>query len=109
MSEHHRNWQLQPASGVMTKRFEFANYAATRAFLDRLTRLSVSSGYFPSLNFSSTYVMVSVAAQGEALGPSEYAFAGQVDDIAEPDAADATPERPLATARPTTQREVTPS
>ena len=83
MSEHHRNWQLQPTAGVMTKRFEFTNYKATRAFLDRLTQLSVTSGYFPSLNFSSTYVTVSVAAQGDALGPSEYAFAGQVDELAD--------------------------
>ena len=81
MSEDHRNWQLQPASGVMTKRFEFADYAATREFLDGLTRLSVASGYFPSLNFSSTYVKVSVAAQEGPLGPAEYAFADQVDRL----------------------------
>lgn len=82
MSEDHRNWQPQPASGVMTKRFEFADYSATREFLEGLTRLSVASGYFPSLNFSSTYVKVSVAAQDGALGPVEYAFADQVDQLA---------------------------
>ena len=86
MSEDDRNWQLQPASGVMTKRFEFADYTDTRIFLDALTRLSVASGYFPSLNFSSTYVKVSVAAQAGALGPSEYAFADQVDRLAHGDA-----------------------
>lgn len=92
MSEQHRqdrqnhDWQVQPRSGVMTRRFDFADYGATRGFLERLTRLSDTCGYFPNLNFSSTHVTVSVAAQGEALGPTEYAFAGQVDRLAEAEA-----------------------
>jgi pterin-4a-carbinolamine dehydratase len=75
----------------MTRRFDFPDYAATRDFLDGLTKLSEASGYYPDLNFAKTHVNVSVAARDEVLGPNEYAFASQVDVLA------ATPPVNLAT------------
>jgi pterin-4a-carbinolamine dehydratase len=75
-------WQVQAKPPVMTRRFDFPDYAATRGFLDGLSKLSEKSGYYPDLNFAKTHVSVSVAARGEVLGPDEYAFAGRVDALA---------------------------
>lgn len=76
-------WQVQTRPPVMTRRFDFPDYAATRAFLDGLAKLSEKSGYYPDLNFAKTHVSVTLAAREEALGPDEYAFAGQVDALAD--------------------------
>lgn len=75
-------WQVQSKPPVMTRRFDFPDYAATRGFLDGLARLSEKSGYYPDLNFAKTHVSVSVAARDAALGPEEYDFAGRVDALA---------------------------
>ncbi len=75
-------WQVQTRPPVMTRRFDFPDYAATRSFLDGLTKLSEKSGYYPDLNFAKTHVSVTLAAREEALGPDEYAFASQVDALA---------------------------
>jgi pterin-4a-carbinolamine dehydratase len=75
-------WQVQAKPPVMTRRFEFPDYAATRGFLDGLAKLSEKSGYYPDLNFAKTHVGVSVAARDKALGPDEYTFAGRVDALA---------------------------
>lgn len=75
-------WQVQARPPVMTRRFDFPDYAATRSFLDGLTKLSESSGYYPDLNFAKTHVSVTLAARDAALGPDEFAFASQVDALA---------------------------
>jgi pterin-4a-carbinolamine dehydratase len=80
-------WQVQAKPPVMTRRFEFPDYAATRGFLDDLAKLSEKSGYYPDLNFAKTHVNVSVAARDEALGVVEYTFAAQVDALARSNAA----------------------
>lgn len=83
MAEHPpAGWQVQAKPPVMTRRFEFPDYAATRAFLEGLAKLSEKSGYYPDLNFAKTHVSVSVAARDAALGPDEYTFAGRVDALA---------------------------
>jgi len=66
----------------MTRRFDFPDYAATRAFLDGLAKLSEKSGYYPDLNFAKTHVSVTLAARDTALGADEYDFAGRVDALA---------------------------
>lgn len=81
-------WQVQSKPPVMTRRFDFPDYAATRGFLDGLAKLSEKSGYYPDLNFAKTHVSVSVAARDAALGPDEYAFAGRVDALANGKAGD---------------------
>ena len=75
-------WQVQARPPVMTRRFEFSDYAATRAFLDGLARLSETTGHYPDLNFAKTHVSVTLAARDTALGADEYAFADQVDALA---------------------------
>ncbi|MDD5391009.1 MAG: 4a-hydroxytetrahydrobiopterin dehydratase [Gallionellaceae bacterium] len=82
MSEH-GNWQMLQNEALMTRRFDFASYAQTRAFLDALAKLSEKTGYYPDLNFAKTHVSVSVAPAEKKLGTTEYAFARQVDALAE--------------------------
>lgn len=83
MSEHPpAGWQVQARPPVMSRRFEFADYAATRGFLDRLAKLSEQSGYYPDLNFAKTHVNVSVAARDQALGAAEYDLARRIDALA---------------------------
>lgn len=83
MSEHPpAGWQVQSKPPVMTRRFDFSDYTATRGFLDGLAKLSEKSGYYPDLNFAKTHVNVSVAARAETLGPDEYDFACRVDALA---------------------------
>jgi 4a-hydroxytetrahydrobiopterin dehydratase len=75
-------WQVQARPPVMTRRFDFPDYAATRSFLDGLTRLSETSGYYPDLNFAKTHVSVTLAAREATLGADEYDFASGVDALA---------------------------
>lgn len=83
MAEHPpAGWQVQTKPPVMTRRFDFPDYAATRSFLDGLSVLSESSGYYPDLNFAKTHVSVTVAARAAVLGADDYEFADQVDALA---------------------------
>ena len=75
-------WQVQAKPPVMTRRFDFPDYSATRGFLDRLESLSKETGQYPELNFAKTHVNVSVAAREASLGREDYAFAGRVDALA---------------------------
>ena len=70
------------------RRFEFAAYSETRAFLDRLARLSKETGLYPDLSFSRTHVNVTVyASGGAAVGAEERAFAARAEAIASLEAA----------------------
>lgn len=81
-------WQVQTKPPVMSRRFDFSDYATTRGFLDRLETLSKETGQYPDLNFAKTHVNVSVSARDSAkdaaLGPEDYAFAARVEALAAP-------------------------
>jgi 4a-hydroxytetrahydrobiopterin dehydratase len=77
-----QGWQAQQKSTLLTRRFEFADYTATRDFLDRLAQLSEKTGYYPDLNFAKTHVNVSLAARGDSLDSTDYRFAGEVAELA---------------------------
>lgn len=70
------------------RRFEFADYSETRAFLDRLAALSKETGLYPDLSFSRTYVNVTVySSGGAAVGAEERGFAARAEAIAPVEAA----------------------
>ena len=52
---------------TLTRRFEFANYAETRRFMDQLADLSKREGYYPDINFGKTYANVSIDSEGQAV------------------------------------------
>ena len=79
-----RGWQEQARPALLFKRFEFEDYAHTRAFLDALNELSERVGLYPrNLSFSSSHVNVTVDADGEALGERERDFARRLDELAQ--------------------------
>ena len=65
------------------RRFEFAAYPETRAFLDRLAGLSKETGLYPDLSFTRTHVTVTVYGSGGAtVGTEEREFAARAEAIA---------------------------
>jgi len=70
------------------RRFEFAAYSETRAFLDRLAGLSKETGLYPDLSFSRTYVNVRLyGSGGAAVGAEQRKFAARAEAIATKEAA----------------------
>ena len=70
------------------RRFEFAAYSETRAFLDRLAGLSKETGLYPDLSFAQTYVNVTVYGSDEAaVGADARTFAARAEAIAVMEAA----------------------
>jgi pterin-4a-carbinolamine dehydratase len=65
------------------RRFEFAAYSQTRAFLDRLADLSEETGLYPDLSFTRTFVNVTVYGPGgAAVGAEARKFAARTQAIA---------------------------
>jgi len=76
-------WSCSERPPSLFRRFEFASYAQTRAFLDRLAELQESSGVTAqNINFGRTYVNVTLSAMGAALSPAEYALAAELGRLA---------------------------
>jgi 4a-hydroxytetrahydrobiopterin dehydratase len=70
------------------RRFEFAAYSETRAFLDRLASLSKETGLYPDLSFSRTRVTVRLyGSGGAAVGEEQREFAARAEAIATKEAA----------------------
>ena len=70
------------------RRFDFADYSETRAFLDRLASLSKETGLYPDLSFSRTHVTVTVEGSGGAAIDAEAReFAARAEAIAPVEAA----------------------
>ena len=73
---------------LLYRRFDFAAYSETRAFLDRLGRLSKETGLYPDLSFTRTHVNVTVyGSDGAAVGAEEREFAIRAEAIAPVEAA----------------------
>jgi 4a-hydroxytetrahydrobiopterin dehydratase len=70
------------------RRFEFADYSETRAFLDQLAGLSKETGLYPDLSFTRTHVTVTVHGSGGAtVDAEEREFAARAEAIATLEAA----------------------
>jgi pterin-4a-carbinolamine dehydratase len=72
-------WEVRREPPLLTRRFEFPAYAATRKFLDQLADLSRRTGLYPDLNFAKTHVNVTFS--GSVLGEPQLAFAREVDAL----------------------------
>ncbi|MFP5370129.1 MAG: 4a-hydroxytetrahydrobiopterin dehydratase [Actinomycetes bacterium] len=64
-------WTETEKPPSLYRRFEFAAYPETRAFLERLAGLSKETGLYPDLSFSRTYVNVTVHGSGGAVVDAE--------------------------------------
>jgi 4a-hydroxytetrahydrobiopterin dehydratase len=70
----------------LERRIEFADYAATRAFLERLNDLSETRQRFADISFGRTYVNITVRPDddGLPLGQVDHDFAAAIDALIEP-------------------------
>lgn len=79
-------WKSVQHPPSLFRRFQFASYRDTRAFLDRLAALSEETGLYPDLGFGPTHVNVTVyGADGRAPGKAETDFAGRAGGLAFPE------------------------
>jgi pterin-4a-carbinolamine dehydratase len=82
--------EADPASGWerinrppgLFRRFSFAKYAETRAFLDRLAELSERTGRYPDIGFGPTYANVTLHASGGQLAAADSEFAAAINGLA---------------------------
>ncbi len=67
----------------LERRIEFADYQATRDFLERLNDLSEAQQRFPDISFGRTYVNITVRPERDEaeLGEDEQAFAAAIDAL----------------------------
>jgi 4a-hydroxytetrahydrobiopterin dehydratase len=69
----------------LERRIEFADYASTREFLERLNALSEDTQLFPDISFGRTYVNLTVrpesAEDGALIGGEEQAFVERIDAL----------------------------
>ena len=69
----------------LERRIEFADYQATRDFLERLNDLSEAQQRFPDISFGRTYVNITVRpdADDTPLGQAEHDFAAAINALVE--------------------------
>ena len=81
-------WRYTEKPPKIERRFAFASYTETSAFLERLAELSKQDNYFPDLSFGRTHAHVTIFARDEkAIGAADLAFAQRAGVLVEPDAA----------------------
>ncbi len=67
----------------LERRIEFADYAATRDFLERLNDLCEAQQRFPDISFGRTYVNLTLRGEADAatVGDAEQGFAAAIDAL----------------------------
>ncbi len=77
------SWQERKRPPRLERRYEFPDYEALRAFLERAAELSEREGFYPDLGFGRDYVNVTIhAAEGEnELGNARRRFAVELDAL----------------------------
>jgi pterin-4a-carbinolamine dehydratase len=85
MTDDFHGWERRDKPPTLFRRFAFADYAQTRAFLDALSTLSEEMQRHPqNINFGTTYVNVTLeAADGTALSAEDEQFARRIAAQAE--------------------------
>lgn len=76
-------WSEQSRPPALFRRFAFDSYAQTRVFLDRVAQVQDELGMAPqNISFGTTYVNVTIAASGGALGEPERELARRIAAVA---------------------------
>jgi 4a-hydroxytetrahydrobiopterin dehydratase len=67
----------------LERRIEFADYASTRDFLERLNDLCEAQQRFPDISFGRTYVNLTLRGEPDAdgVGEAERGFAAAIDAL----------------------------
>jgi 4a-hydroxytetrahydrobiopterin dehydratase len=71
----------------LERRIEFADYEATRLFLEQLNGLSEDQQRFPDISFGRTYVNLTIRPEAEEapIGEADHGFAAAIDALVVPD------------------------
>jgi 4a-hydroxytetrahydrobiopterin dehydratase len=79
-------WEARGKPAMLFRRFVFANYSETRAFLDGLAALSEEFGMHPqNINFGVSYVNVTLeGAEGGDLAEAELSMATRINTLTAP-------------------------
>ena len=67
----------------LERRIEFADYEATRLFLEQLNDLSEDQQRFPDISFGRTYVNLTIRPEEEdaSIGDIDHRFAAAIDAL----------------------------
>ncbi len=76
-------WQERVRPVRLERRYEFADYATLRDFLDRAAELSEREGLYPDMGFGRDYVNITIHLDegADAIAPAQRRFAEQLDYI----------------------------
>jgi 4a-hydroxytetrahydrobiopterin dehydratase len=76
-------WQERHRPTRLERRYEFANYASLRDFLDRAAILSEREGLYPDMGFGRDYVnmTIHVAEGSDTLDEARRRFAEDLDRL----------------------------
>lgn len=79
-------WQVRKRPARLEGRLEFADYTATRDFLDRLGELWERENRYPNLGFGRTYVNITLdsSADGDEVDEATWRIARLIDELAAP-------------------------
>ncbi len=79
----HQSWHTRQRPPRLERRLEFADYEATRAFLDQAAKLSEQTGIYPDMSFGRTYVNITIHADegADAVGLHQQRFAQALDAL----------------------------
>jgi 4a-hydroxytetrahydrobiopterin dehydratase len=83
MTVMNQAWTLRQRPARLERRLEFADYEATRGFLEQAATLSERAGIYPDMSFGRTYVNITLHAEDEAaeVGEQLHRFAGDLDAL----------------------------
>lgn len=76
-------WQERNRPNRLERRYDFADYASLRDFLDRAADLSEQQGLYPDMGFGRDYVNITIHAEEgqDALNELQRRFAEQLDGL----------------------------
>ena len=83
MAEVPQGWEARGKPPILTRRFLFDGYGATRTFLDALAALSEKTGQHPqNINFASSYVNITLEpGENGELGAAELELAEKINAL----------------------------
>ena len=85
MTDDLKGWERRDKPPTLFRRFAFAEYAQTRAFLDAVSALSEEIHRHPqNIHFGTTYVNITLGpADGAAFSAEDELFARRITALAE--------------------------
>ncbi len=74
-------WARQTLPPMLSRRFEFDSYAATRSFLDNVAKVAEAAKNYPNLSFGKTYVSVTLDEGGAPIGADSITLAQSISAL----------------------------